>query len=121
LARDSALGLGVAAEFAQRIADLILFTRHAIEPEGPDAEALVDVDLSILGAAPARFDEYEVQVREEYSWVPEETFRKRRGEILEQFLARRHIYSTSAFRERYEQGARANLERSLKSLGGSHG
>jgi predicted metal-dependent HD superfamily phosphohydrolase len=121
LARDTALGLGVAAESAQRIADLILFTRHAVEPEGPDAEALVDVDLSILGAAPARFDEYEVQVREEYSWVPEETFRKRRGEILEQFLARRHIYSTSAFRERYEQGARANLERSLKSLGGSHG
>ena len=121
LARDSALGLGVAAGSAQRIADLILFTRHAIEPEGPDAEALVDVDLSILGAAPARFDEYEVQVRKEYSWVPEEIFRKRRGEVLEQFLARRHIYSTSKFRARYEPSARANLGRSLKSLGGSHG
>ena len=79
------------------------------------------MDLSILGAAPARFDEYEVQVREEYSWVPEDTFRKRRGAILGQFLARRHIYSTNAFRARYEPGARTNLERSLKSLGGSHG
>jgi predicted metal-dependent HD superfamily phosphohydrolase len=121
LARKTALDLGVSTDPAQRVADLILFTRHAVEPEGPDAEALVDVDLSILGAAPARFDEYERQVRQEYAWVPEETFRRRRGEILEQFLARRHIFSTRTFRERYEPAARANLERSLKSLGGLHG
>jgi predicted metal-dependent HD superfamily phosphohydrolase len=116
LARESALALGVAKDSAQRIAELILFTRHAIEPEGSDAEALVDVDLSILGAAPARFDEYEGQVRREYAWVPEETFRKRRGEILEQFLARKHIYSTALFRERYEPQARSNLQRSLAAL-----
>jgi predicted metal-dependent HD superfamily phosphohydrolase len=121
LARDTALGLGVAADAAQRIADLILFTRHAVEPEGPDAEALVDVDLSILGAAGARFDEYERQVRREYAWVAEETFRRRRSEVLEQFLGRRHIYSTARFRERYEPRARANLERSLQALGGPHG
>ena len=121
LARDTALGLGVAADVAQRIADLVLFTRHAVEPEGPDAEALVDVDLSILGAANARFDEYERQVRREYAWVAEETFRKRRAEVLEQFLGRRHIYSTALFRERYEPRARANLERSLHALGDSHG
>jgi predicted metal-dependent HD superfamily phosphohydrolase len=121
LARDTALGLGVAPGPAQRIADLILCTRHAVEPEGLDAEALVDVDLSILGAASARFDEYECQVRREYSWVPEETFRKRRAEVLRQFLARSHIYSTRAFRERYEPAARANLARSLEALGESHG
>ena len=112
LAHDTALGLGVAADAAQRIADLILFTRHAVEPEGPDAEALVDVDLSILGAASARFDEYERQVRREYAWVAEETFRKRRAEVLEQFLGRRHIYSTALFRERYEP-ARARQSRAF--------
>ena len=117
LALGTALGLGVAQESAQRIADLILCTRHAVEPEGADAEALIDVDLSILGAAPARFDEYELQVRQEYAWVPEETFRQRRAEILGQFLARRHIYSTEVFRERYEPRARANLARSLSTLG----
>ena len=121
LARKTALDLGVPQDSARRISDLVLFTRHAVEPEGPDAEALVDVDLSILGAAPGRFDEYERQVRQEYSWVPEETFRPRRREILAQFVARRHIYSTRIFRARYEPAARANLERSLKSLGGSHG
>ncbi len=121
LARDTALSLGVSAEAARRIADLILFTRHAIEPEGPDAQALVDVDLSILGAAPARFDEYERQVRQEYAWVPEETFCKRRAGILWEFLERSRIYSTRLFRERYEAQARANLARSLKALGDQDG
>lgn len=121
LARDAALGLGVSQDCAQRISDLILCTRHAVEPEGADAEALIDVDLSILGAAPARFDEYERQVRREYAWVPEETFRQRRAEILGQFLARRHIYSTGLYRERYEPRARANLSRSLQTLGEPHG
>lgn len=121
LARDSALSLGIAADSAQRISDLILFTRHAVEPQGPDAEALIDVDLSILGAASARFDEYERQVRQEYSWVPEETFRERRAKVLGQFLARSWIYSTPTFRDRYEPGARANLKRSLQALGESDG
>jgi predicted metal-dependent HD superfamily phosphohydrolase len=121
LARDAALGLGVSQDCAQRISDLILCTRHAVEPEGADAEALIDIDLSILGAVPARFDQYERQVRSEYAWVPEETFRKRRAEILGQFLARRHIYSTGVFRERYEPRARANLARSLTTLGEPHG
>jgi predicted metal-dependent HD superfamily phosphohydrolase len=53
--------------------------------------------------------------------VAEETFRKRRAEVLEQFLGRPHIYSTALFRERYEPRARANLRRSLQALGDSHG
>lgn len=121
LARDAALSLGVSGDSVRRISDLILFTRHAAEPEGPDAEALIDVDLSILGAASARFDEYERQVRQEYAWVPEETFRKRRAEVLGQFLARSWIYSTPTFRERYEPRARANLKRSLQAPGEAHG
>ena len=116
LARDAALSLGVADASAERISELILFTRHAVAPEGRDAEALIDVDLSILGAATARFDEYERQVRQEYAWVPEDTFRKRRREVLEQFLARRYIYSTDVFRARYEPRARGNLQRSLAAL-----
>ena len=119
LALGTALGFGVSRDSAQRISDLILCTRHAVEPQGADAEALIDVDLYILGAAPQRFDEYEVQVRREYEWVPGETFRQRRAEILGQFLARRHIYSTGIFRERYEPRARANLARSLATLGRS--
>lgn len=46
-------------------------TRHDSVALGADARVIVDVDLSILGAAQSRFDEYESQVREEYAFVPE--------------------------------------------------
>jgi predicted metal-dependent HD superfamily phosphohydrolase len=115
-ARTAAQELGVGAEAAQRIYDLIMFTRHAAAPVGIDAEVLVDADLSILGAHPARFQEYEAQVRSEYAWVPDEMFRSRRAEILKEFMARPHVFCTADFRERYEAQARRNLQQSLATL-----
>jgi predicted metal-dependent HD superfamily phosphohydrolase len=115
-ALDVCRNLNVNSESAERISKLIMFTRHAVEPIGSDAEVLVDIDLSILSAAPERFAEYETQVRAEYSWVPEELFREKRSDILREFLQRPHIYSTPVFRERYETRARANLERSIELL-----
>ncbi|PYN31476.1 MAG: N-methyl-D-aspartate receptor NMDAR2C subunit [Candidatus Rokuibacteriota bacterium] len=117
-ARSAARELGASAESAQRIYDLIMFTRHAAEPAGIDAQVLVDADLSILGAPPARFQEYEAQVRREYAWVPDATFRPTRARILKEFLGRRHLYCTVYFRERYEARARRNLQHSLGYLEG---
>jgi len=96
---------------------LVMATRHKEVPRGTDAELLVDVDLSILGAAPERFDESERQVREEYAWVPEFVFRRERKAILKKILARPRVFSTARFRDRYEQQARSNIERSLERLG----
>ena len=109
---------GASAESARRIYDLITFTRHAAEPVGIDAQVLVDADLSILGAQPARFREYEAQVRSEYGWVPDAMFRSTRAKILKEFLARPHLYCTAHFRERYEAQARRNLQHSLVDLEG---
>jgi predicted metal-dependent HD superfamily phosphohydrolase len=92
-------------------------TCHDAVPNEPDEKVLVDVDLSILGEAPDRFDEYEDQVREEYSWVPAVVFWTKRREILRGFLARASIFNTREFVEAYEARARANLERSIKRLG----
>jgi predicted metal-dependent HD superfamily phosphohydrolase len=117
-ARSAARQLGVGAESAQRIHDLIMLTRHAAEPAGIDAQVLVDADLSILGAHPARFQEYEAQVRNEYGWVPEAMFRLTRAKILKAFLDRPHVYWTAPFRETYEAQARRNLQRSLGDLEG---
>jgi predicted metal-dependent HD superfamily phosphohydrolase len=114
-ARTSAGHAGISSEAAERVHALIMTTRHEALPSGADAELLVDVDLSILGAAPERFDEYERQVREEYSWVPDFVFRRKRAQILRGFLARPAIFSTPHFRGRYERQARANLERSLRA------
>jgi predicted metal-dependent HD superfamily phosphohydrolase len=107
---------GAAPAAADRVRALVLATRHAVLPVTPDAQLLVDIDLAILGAAEARFDDYERQVRREYAWVPEDLFRDKRREVLEQFLLRPAIYSTTTFRQRLESAARRNLARSIARL-----
>jgi predicted metal-dependent HD superfamily phosphohydrolase len=115
-ARTAARDMGAGDESAQRIYGLIMFTRHAEEPVGIDAQVLVDADLSILGARPERFREYETQVRREYDWVPDDAFRARRAAMLKELLGRPHLFCTGPFRERYEAQARRNLQRSISSL-----
>ena len=108
---------GWPAASAERVAGLIMATCHDAVPAGRDAEIVVDIDLGILGAPPARFDEYELQVRREYEHLPDAVFRTGRAAVLRQFLAREWIYSTAVFREAFEARARENLERSLRGLG----
>jgi len=116
LAAATVRNAGKPAECAKRVSELIMATCHAAVPQNIDAKVLVDVDLSILGETPERFDEYERQVREEYSWVPEFMFKIERRKILKEVLARPAIFSTEKFLKRYECQARANIERSLKKL-----
>jgi predicted metal-dependent HD superfamily phosphohydrolase len=116
LAASALAPLGVSSGRLTAIHELILVTRHDAVPARGDASLLVDIDLSILGADPARFDEYECQVREEYKHVSEPDFRRGRAQILSAFLARLAIYSTEFFQTRLEQSARHNLARSLGKL-----
>lgn len=112
----AAAGVPVAA--IDRIVGHIMATCHAALPVGVDQQLLVDIDLSILGASRSRFVEYEQQVRAEYAWVPGFLFRRRRREILKEFLARRSIYNTPSMREEFENRARENLAYSIAELGG---
>lgn len=102
---------GVSPEVASRVLALVLATKHHAAPSQPDAQLLVDVDLSILASSPARFAEYEQQIREEYSFVSEATFRQKRREVLSSFLERPRIFSTEHFFARLENQARANIRR----------
>ena len=97
------------ATVGERVAELVMATRHEAVPADIDAQVLVDVDLSILGAPQARFEEYERQVREEYRWVPGPIYRHKRRQVLQSFLERPTIYNTQRFIERYEAQARRNL------------
>jgi predicted metal-dependent HD superfamily phosphohydrolase len=116
LARTALALSAVPAGATERIAALVLATRHLNVPDAPDAALLCDIDLSIFGRSPAVFDEFERRIRREYAWVPEPVYRQARTEILEGFLRRRSIYQTSYFRELYEVSARANLDRILEEL-----
>lgn len=118
LARTSLLEAQVPWEVTERIASLVLATRHATTPHQPDEALLCDIDLSILGAPPEWFDLFERQIRQEYANVPEQIYRTRRSEILRGFLNRPSIFQTAWFRERYEARARENLDRVLRTLSG---
>ncbi|HJQ40267.1 MAG TPA: N-methyl-D-aspartate receptor NMDAR2C subunit [Thermoanaerobaculia bacterium] len=102
---------GASSGVIDTVRSLILITRHNAIPATRDEQLLSDIDLSILGAPRARFDEYEAQVRREYAWVPDDVFQRERGKILQSFLARPSIYATEFFRARLEETARENLTR----------
>jgi predicted metal-dependent HD superfamily phosphohydrolase len=107
---------GVSPEIIVRLRSLVLATQHSAVPTDPDSQLVVDIDLSILGAPKPRFDEYEQQIRREYSWVPEFVYRHKRKKLLQEFANRASLYSTDGFRVHFEQSARHNIRRSLQSL-----
>lgn len=116
LASETARKAGLPEEFANQAARLILATNHVATPDSPEAELLVDIDLSILGQPEAVFNRYEHEIRREYAWVPEGEFARGRSRVLEAFASRPSIYSTPFFRAKYESAARANLARSIIRL-----
>ncbi len=84
---------------------------------GIDAELMIDIDLMILGAAPSEFEAYDLSIRKEYCWVPEEQYRLARVAVLRGFIQRESIFKTIDFRQRYESQARNNLSRKIEELG----
>ena len=109
---QSGLGSGV----AKKVCGLILATRHRAEVWDTDAQLMVDVDLSILGADPENFWQYEENIRKEYARVPDGLFRSRRTEILRSFLNREYIYYHKQYRGMFEEKARFNLKQAVAKL-----
>lgn len=102
-------------EARERIRSLILSTKDHVA-RTMDGAVLLDIDLSILGAAPERFHAYDDAIRCEYAWVSEADYRAGRRRVLTGFLARPQIYGTSYFHERLEKQARDNLVAALARL-----
>jgi predicted metal-dependent HD superfamily phosphohydrolase len=106
-----------------RIEALILATkRHELDRvaskgERSDMAHFLDLDLHILGAAPAVFDTYEAAVRLEYAHVGEAAWRVGRAAVLQRFAARPRLYFSAFFAEQLEERARANLAHSIEKLG----
>jgi predicted metal-dependent HD superfamily phosphohydrolase len=77
--------------------------------QSPDAALLLDCDLAILAADPARFATYGLSIRREYAHVPDDLYRTKRSEVLSAFMRRERIFRTAWAWERWEAKARANL------------
>lgn len=114
LAEQSLRRLGLDPQLIQTVVSLILATRNHQSEDHP-ATLFLDADLSILGAEPKTYQCYAQAIRQEYAWVPEELFLKRRAAVLQKFLSRERIYQTKAF-AKLEQPARENMQRELQQI-----
>lgn len=96
---------------------LIRLTRtHQVEPDDRLGAILISIDLSILGAEPARYDAYAAAIRQEYAHVGDGDYRAGRAKVLSLFAARPFIFPDADFAARYDRQARQNLARELASL-----
>lgn len=109
---------GVDPQAVERIARMVLATKHDVTPSSPDEQLCVDVDLAILGAPRERFDAYDRQVQAEYSFVPRPLFRRKRREILASLASRPRLYATGHFHAALDASARANLAHAIEVYAG---
>ncbi len=107
----------VRPDVSQEVGRLIRLTRtHQVELADRLGAILISIDLSILGAEPARYDAYAAAIRKEYAHVPDGDYRAGRARVLRQFAERPFIFPDAAFAEAYDRQARENLARELASL-----
>lgn len=116
LAKAFLLENGAAPGVINRVYDLIILTKDHTAQQTQDGKLMLDIDLSILGAAPHIYAQFEKDVRTEYKRVPSFIFKKKRKEILQSFLKRSKLYYTTYFFERLEAQAKRNLEWAIAQL-----
>jgi len=81
-----------------------------------DMAFLIDFDLAILGQSWEMYLDYSKKIRTEYRTVPNIVYYKGRKKVLEHFLNKGSIYTTTIFINKYEDVARANLTHELELI-----
>jgi len=118
-AARSLVRAGADSDTAQRVHDLVMATQHDLPAtlrSDPDAQLLVDIDLSILGSPAERFERYDQDVRKEYAWVPGFRYQEARAQVLQSFLDRPRLYQGEHAVALLEAQARINLAAALSRL-----
>lgn len=115
LAQEELLALGVPAENARRVRELVVALSRHDPGEDADAALLCDADLAILAAEPQRYRAYTEDVRAEYAHIPERHFLEARAAIVSRLLARPSVFVTPLARV-WEEAARQNLDAELQRL-----
>ena len=115
-ARDTLRDAGVPETFVSSVYNLILNTKHNQIPTQNDHKLMVDIDLAEFGFSPEQVIENSNDIRQEYSWVAEENYRKERAKILNSFLSRPSLFCHYYFINKYECAAQPNLKSLLAQL-----
>ena len=99
----------LSADVVQKIKRWIVATQKHASTDELDLQFLLDIDLAILAASPARFAEYEQQIQKEYAWVGSGIYSIKRKEVLAHFYQTEPLYQTEYFQQNFEQRAKGNL------------
>ena len=100
----------------KEVYDAILATVHQQQPERNNARFVVDIDLSSFGLPWPEFMADCHALRKEQVNLPDSEFYPGKRKFLRHLIERSNIFFTPYFRQRYEDAARANIERYLKLI-----
>lgn len=95
---------------------ILLTVGHTVGSGDTLGARLVSIDLSILGAEPARYDAYADAIRFEYGHVPDALYRPGRTAVMSRFLEADLLFPDPVWAERLDRQARANLRREIARL-----
>ena len=105
---------------------LIIHTQHHINElpsfilDSPtfeqDAQLFLDLDLSILGAEPMKYEVYAKNIRKEYSHVADDLYRRGRSGVLRTFLHSPALYRTAVGLKLWQKQAEHNIAKELQML-----
>ncbi|WP_121830460.1 hypothetical protein [Streptomyces sp. S1] len=122
LAEKALTEAGLTPHEVTEVARLVRLTvTHDPDDGDLNGEALCDADLAILASAPDTYARYAAAVREEYAFVPEDTFREGRAAVLRHLLDLPRLFRTPYGAAVWEEKARENVEQELKELRGVPG
>jgi predicted metal-dependent HD superfamily phosphohydrolase len=118
IAEARLISLGVEHSLAERVARIILATRH--HQASADAidtlKYVLDADMAILGVSDQHYQQYCEVVHREFKLVPTFLYKRGRKKFLKSVLQQERIYSMPWFYHQFEQQARKNMERELTRL-----
>ncbi|MDN4999602.1 phosphohydrolase [Bradyrhizobium sp. GCM10027634] len=108
----------VHADISHEVGRLIRLTKsHEVAADDRLGAILISIDLSILGAEPARYDAYAAAIRQEFIHLSADDYRIGRARVLRHFAAREVIYPDPDFAASFDRQARVNFARELAALG----
>ena len=108
--------VGFSESYAYKVYDLILLTTHEKPCDYIAGQLIMDIDMSILGSPEEQFFDYEKKIRQEYSCYKTDDYIKGRSDFIRALQNKDQIFQTDYFRNKYEEVARANLDKLIFRL-----
>lgn len=115
-ARVSLTEMGLAEPDIYEVERLIMLTAgHETAVSDKDGHILLDADLAILAAKSEQYDAYAHAIRQEYAFVPDESYQEGRSNVLRKLAERPFLYYLPEH-QNWEAKAKENMQRELNSL-----